>query len=261
MAEQNLYDATTRSSGAFGSSGVGGSGLGVGGAARHRRVGPKSYPSLLTYMVHPGVVLANLVPYATTGLVCIPYGLLRECTYLQIYLTDGAQSLQGTLTITQPNGSSFQKRDLRFKSQLDHTKHFIGERSGVNLDPKNAGIASGLPGQPATASVTLTSNGSSSSAVRVINSVSQVYDLMLTLLEKQQHKQDLRRFGFLVDWHRFSFFGKNEKYSKWNCHELNLFLYKKDREYFDTVVAPFLKVRLETAGHSEIRRVLLLVKS
>ncbi|KAF9215836.1 hypothetical protein BGZ59_000136 [Podila verticillata] len=244
MAEQNLNNAITRTAGAFGSAGVGGRGLGKGGACRHRRIRPKSYPSLLTYMVQPGVVLANLVPNATTGLVCIPYDLLRECTYLQIYVTDGAQSLLSTLTITQSNGSSFQKRDLRFKSQLDHTKHFIGERSGVNLDPKQVGIASGLPDQPATASVTLTSNGSSSSAVRVINSVSQVYDLMLTLLEKQQHKQDLRRFGFIVDWHRFSFFGKNEKYSKWNCHELNLFLYKKDREYFDTVVAPFLKNKL-----------------
>lgn len=250
MADQNIANAATRTTGAFGSTGAGRMGLGKGGAARHRRIGPKPYPPLLTYMVHPGVVLANLVPNASTGLVCIPYGLLRECTYLQIYVTDGAQSLQSTLTIDQPNGSSFQKRDLRFKSQLDHTKHFIGERSGVNLDPKLASVASVSGSGPATTSVTLTSNGSSSSAVRVINSVSQVYDLMLTLLENQQHKQDLRRFGFITDWHRFSFFGKNEKYSKWNCHELNLFLYKKDREYFNTVVAPFLKVseNMECSG-------------
>ncbi|KAG0092081.1 hypothetical protein BGZ92_010913 [Podila epicladia] len=244
MADQNMANAATRTAGAFGSTGAGRMGLGKGGAARHRRVGPKPYPPLLTYMVHPGVVLANLVPDTSTGLVCIPYGLLRECTYLQIYVTDGAQSLQSTLTIDQPNGPSFQKRDLRFKSQLDHTKHFIGERSGVSLDPKQASVASVSGSGPATASVTLTSNGSSSSAIRVINSVSQVYDLMLTLLENQQQKQDLRRFGFITDWHRFSFFGKNEKYAKWNCHELNLFLYKKDREYFDTVVAPFLKNKL-----------------
>ncbi|KAG0303611.1 hypothetical protein BGZ98_006470, partial [Dissophora globulifera] len=37
---------------------------------------------------------------------------------------------------------------------------------------------------------------------------------------------------------------KNGEFSKWNCHELNLFLYKKDKPYFDAVVAPFINNKL-----------------
>jgi hypothetical protein len=78
--------------------------------------------------------------------------------------------------------------------------------------------------------------------VRVVNSVSQVFDLMLTLLVAGDQKQTLRKFSFITDWHRLSSDAKKDKFSKWNCHELNLFLYKKDRDFFDVIVAPFLKV-------------------
>src|SRR5205085_8502723 len=33
---------------------------------------------------------------------------------------------------------------------------------------------------------------------------------------------------------------RREKYSKYACHELNLFLFAKDRPFFDAVVAPYL---------------------
>ncbi|KAG0364889.1 hypothetical protein BGZ54_007046, partial [Gamsiella multidivaricata] len=173
--------------------------------------------------------------------VTVPYTEIKEGSFLQILVTDGAQAVQDFFVVQDLVKTPIQKRDLRFRSPLDHTKHYIGERTGINLDPKlsSAGAASTEPH-----CITLASSGSSSSAVRVINSVGQVYDLMMTLLETEQNKQNLRKFGFIVDWHRFSKAVKDEKYSKWNCHELNLFLYKKDKPYFDEVVAPFIKNKL-----------------
>ncbi|KAG0334848.1 hypothetical protein BG004_000243 [Podila humilis] len=248
MAAQNSNRDIMHGSSNFGGADRGGVAVDKMGAKRHRRILPKPYPCLLNFLVHPGVALFNIKPDAESGQLSLPYGMFRECSYLRVLVVDGEQAVQRTLSISHSNGSSFQKRDLRFKSELDHRRHFIGERVGVNLDPKLT-IAS----NPATAtttasasvaSITLASNGSSSSSVRVINSVRQVYDVMLTLLEKHEYKQSLRHFGFIVDWQQFSLFGKNEKYSKWNCHELNLFLYKKDREYFDAVVKPFLQNKL-----------------
>ncbi|KAF9174046.1 hypothetical protein BGX21_000836 [Mortierella sp. AD011] len=204
---------------------------------------PSRAPPLLNFLVHPSVMLVNLIPDSSTGLISIPYSTFREGTFLQIFALDGFQAVQQSFVVPRPSSDplGFQKRDLRFKSQLAHTKHYIGERAGVELDPKLHATASSSG--VSTASVTLASNGSSS-AVRVINSISQIYDLMLTLLPTEEAKQTLREFGVVVDWHNLSSPSKRERLSKLASHELHLFLYKKDRPFFDAVVAPFLKNKL-----------------
>ncbi|KAF9139673.1 hypothetical protein BG015_001936 [Linnemannia schmuckeri] len=200
-------------------------------------------PPTLNFLANPSVTLVNLTPDPATGVVSIPFSALKDGSFLQVIASDGHQILQQSFVVPRISAAvnfEFQKRDLRFKSQLDHTKHYIGERTGVDLDPKAPGDGADASGLK---SITLASNGSSS-AIRVINSVSQVYDIMLTLLPTEDYKKTLRKFGFVADWGRLSSEAKKEKFSKWNCHELNLFIYKKDKSFFDAVVAPFLKNRL-----------------
>lgn len=198
-------------------------------------------PPTLNFLANPSVALVNLIPNPATGVVRVPFSALKDGSFLQVVASDGHQILQQSFVAPSLSSAvdfAFQKRDLRFKSQLDHTKHYIGERTRVDLDPKTPGGGADANGLK---SITLASNGSSS-AIRVINSVSQVYDMMLTLLPAEDYKQTLRKFGFVAGWGRLSSEAKMEKFSKWNCHELNLFLYKKDKLFFDAVVAPFLKV-------------------
>ncbi|GJJ76478.1 hypothetical protein EMPS_08837 [Entomortierella parvispora] len=223
--------------------GSSGRGLGRGGALRHRKILPPGLPPMLTFSAQPSVILTNLIPNQTTGQLRVPYSDLKECSFLQIYVTDAHQALVQTLPVLSQAETALQKRDLRFKSALNYTRHYIGERSGTQLNPAIAGAS--LPdGTRDAHAITLASNGSSSSAIRIINSVSQVYDLMATLVEGGVHKQNLKKFEFVTEWHRFSEAEKNEKFSKWNCHELNLFIYRKDRVYFDKVVKPFIKSKL-----------------
>ncbi|KAF9965228.1 hypothetical protein BGZ70_005201 [Mortierella alpina] len=224
--------------------GFGGRSLGKGGAKRHRKILPPGGPPPLAFMVHPSAVLANLVPNQSTGLLRLPYAAFKEASYLQICVTDNSQGLQRSLVVPSRVRSDFEQRDLRFRSALKYDKHYIGERSGVNLDPTLTAGTDATSSSFESSSVTLASNGSSASAVRIINSVGQLYDLMMTLLKTASHKQHLRKFGFIVDWHRLSRSARDDRYSKCNCHELNLFLYKKDRKYFDAVVAPFIKNKL-----------------
>ncbi|KAF8943570.1 hypothetical protein BGZ47_005285 [Haplosporangium gracile] len=245
MANQNTANMTAKSN-AFGSTGGGGRGLGKGGAARHRRILPPGLHPVLGFMANPNVIVANLVPDQSTGLVSISYDTFGEGSFLQIFVSDAHQALLRTLVIPGLNGVEYQKRDLCFKSALVHNKHYIGERTGVQLDSKLRATtisSSGTATASEPHSIQLSSTGSSASAIRVINSVSQVYDLLLTLLQ-QSAQATLRKFGFIVEWDRLSLADKNEKFSKWTCHELNLFLYKKDRKYFDDVVAPFIKNKL-----------------
>lgn len=248
MSDQNTTNMTARSN-EFGGRGTGGKGLGRGGAARHRRILPPGLHPVLGFMANPNVVVANLIPDQSTGLVSISYDAFGENSFLQIFVSDAHQALLRTLVVPGLCGVEYQKRDLCFKSPLVHNKHYIGERTGVQLDPKlrtTTISSSGVASSSAPHSIQLSSTGSSASSIRVINSVSQVYDLLMTLLQHSA-QVTLRKFGFVVEWDRLSLADKNEKFSKWTCHELNLFLYKKDRKYFDDVVAPFLKV---TYSHS-----------
>jgi hypothetical protein len=210
-------------------------------ARRSTRVRSRAPPTF-NFLANPSVALVNLIPDPATGVVSVPFSALKDGSFLQVIASDGHQILLKSFVVPRLCAAvefEFKMRDLRFKSQQDHTKHYIGERTGVDLDPKAPG---GIVDASGLKSITLASNGASS-AIRVINSVSQVYDMMLTLLPAEDNKQTLRKFGFVADWGRLSIEVKKEKFSKWNCHELNLFLYKKDRPFFDAVVAPFLKVK------------------
>ncbi|KAF9986039.1 hypothetical protein BGZ75_002268 [Mortierella antarctica] len=212
-----------------------------------RSTGSAQKPPLLNFFAHPSVVLVNLKPDSATGLVRLPLSTFQESTFIQVFAADGHQAVQRSTVLPQhpAEGLGFKKRDLRFKSALDHTKHYIGERTGIDLDLKlQPGVSENAPASIREATITLASNMSAPSLVRVVNSVSQVYDLMLTLLDSEADKENLRKFSFIKDWHRLSTEAKKEKYSKWNCHELNLFLYKKDRAFFDAAVSPFLKNKM-----------------
>ncbi|KAF9927501.1 hypothetical protein FBU30_003218 [Linnemannia zychae] len=240
MAGQNTANMQTVTN-SYGEAGAGGRGLGKGGAYRHRRFLPPGMQPILGFFAHPNAVITNLVPDQITGLVRVPYLALGEGSFVQIFVSDAHQAIFRTLVVPELNDIEHQKRDLCFRSTLTYNKHYIGERTGTQLDPKlyNLSGAKSLESH----SIQLNSTGSSASSIRTINSVSQVYDLMITLI-KSGAQTTLRKFGFIVEWDRLSLAEKNEKFSKWTCHELNLFLYKKDRKYFDAVVAPFIKNKL-----------------
>jgi len=50
---------------------------------------------------------------------------------------------------------------------------------------------------------------------------------------------------FLIKWNTFSDEEKNKKYSNFCSHEVNLFIYFKDPQYFKAVVRPFLENKME----------------
>ena len=51
--------------------------------------------------------------------------------------------------------------------------------------------------------------------------------------------------SFLIKWGGYSQEEKNKKYSQYVCHEVNLFIYFKDPEYFKSVVRPFIANKME----------------
>ncbi len=58
----------------------------------------------------------------------------------------------------------------------------------------------------------------------------------------------LTQFNFLMEWPKLSDEKKAEKYSEFSCHELNFFVYQKDRAFFQATIKPFLKDKLAVSA-------------
>jgi hypothetical protein len=79
----------------------------------------------------------------------------------------------------------------------------------------------------------------------IIDNIAQLFDVQARL-RLAAHASDTENdvgyqfWSFLKDWPTLSKEAKLEKYDRFACHEVNIFLYNKDRAFFDTVVHPFL---------------------
>lgn len=111
-------------------------------------------------------------------------------------------------------------RDLRLTRGLDIKKHFTQQKQ-VSL------LAAGDK---------FTLDDVLSSRLESYDSLASVFRLYATLSGNQQ----LVEFRFILNWPNLKPEEKLENYSKYACHELNFFLSKKDPEFFNTVIRPYL---------------------
>ncbi len=59
------------------------------------------------------------------------------------------------------------------------------------------------------------------------------------------HLPELAKWKFLTTWTSLDDMEKLKKYDKFYSHEMNLFLWNKDREFFEGVVKPLLQNKKE----------------
>ena len=77
----------------------------------------------------------------------------------------------------------------------------------------------------------------STAEIGTLDSLAAVYQLFRSLTDNAE----LAEFEFLLRWPELSRSDRLELYSKYTCHELNAFLFFKDRAFFDDTVAPYLR--------------------
>ncbi|MCH2205497.1 MAG: hypothetical protein MK132_06475 [Lentisphaerales bacterium] len=110
-------------------------------------------------------------------------------------------------------------QDTRLKVILNPEKHFV-ETKKISLLKKD---------EPFTV------KSISSAKVQTYDSLQKVYDLFKTL-HADKH---LIEFSFILDWPTLEENKKKELYSKYACHELNFFIFKKDPKFFQEVILPY----------------------
>jgi hypothetical protein len=192
---------------------AGGMGGGVGG-----RSGKPHSPEVLSsldFLSEPSVVLTNLRPEG--DVLKIDRKALGNRQHIHILAVDPENTVYRSISLPEQPPAY---RDLRLAHGLDPTKHFA-ERNKISVVEKDA---------------VFTLADTNSATMESYDSIRSVYRLYANL----SNNKTLSEFGFILDWPKMKPEEKRQKYSEFACHELNFWLYHKDRAFFDRVIKPAL---------------------
>ncbi len=186
-------------------------------------------PIYQNFLGDPPLALYNLPVDPTNGTVSIEldanYASSYGCAYVVAVDRDSVAHYLQPLAGDKPRN-----RDLALLVPLDQKKGFCEMRTRAEV---RKGESHTIPDV-------------SSTDLQIIDSLEKV---LLVIKEVQTLKHvspgALERFGQLVRWDTMDEEEKNRFLSVQSSHELHLFLYKKDPEYFARVVRPYLVNKME----------------
>ncbi|MDA0658096.1 MAG: hypothetical protein O2931_01390 [Planctomycetota bacterium] len=177
--------------------------------------------SNLNFLPHSSFLAANLRLNAD-GVVELPIAQLAASRQLTVLLVDGDVTEARHVALSK---QEWQPRDRRLKQGFPQDQHLIRTQRSTYL----------------TAGQSLQLESVASGRYRIYDTLDSAFRLLSTL----QPDSRLAEFAFLGKWGSLSTDAKREKYDAFACHELNLFLFRKDREFFDSIVRPHLQNKLQ----------------
>lgn len=231
-------------------------GAAFGAAARFARqatAGADSHVAFFTldFLSRPGVILSNLRPNAATGIVSIPLSTLLGMksdvsaealasalskageVFLSIVAADatttaGVCKSVNLVPAVDPAAVVPPFRDLtKAASSLDPTSHVV-QRSRISV--------LGRPGSTVEVAA-----AASYTRAEVYTSLDRAAGLLASLSNSPQLQADW--MPWMLNWPTLSTKEKRARYSKWTCNETHLYLFFRDPEFFNSVVAPFLSCK------------------
>ncbi len=174
-------------------------------------------PSNLDFLMQSGVLLANLTP-DKEGVVRIPRDRLADRQDIHLVAIGPTDTVFRRVSLPD-GGAKF--RDLRLAQPLQIDKHFT-ERKEVALLVKGGELA--IPDVRAA-------------EMQAYDTLGSVYSLYMT----RTGNATLAEFGFVLEWDALDSEIKRAKYSEYASHELSFFLSRKDPDFFETAILPYLR--------------------
>ena len=170
----------------------------------------------LDFLASESAILVNLIP-DKKGQIQIPADALGSHQHIRVVAIDPINTTSRSVSLPD---QKTQFVDLRMADGLDPKGHFTQQKQ-VSIVPV---------GQ------TFTLHDLTTSKFEAYDSLSRVYDLYSTLSPTPQ----LVEFSFILNWPKLKPEEKRSLYSKYASHELSFFLFKKDPEFFQSVIKPYL---------------------
>ena len=171
----------------------------------------------LDFLARPAAALINLRPDAA-GVVRIPRADLTGHPNVRILAADPTTSVFRDVAL---DDTPVETRELRLAEGLDPATTYSEQKL---VTPVTAG------GALAVADVT-------TSKFEIYDTLSKAW----TLLNALNGDATFQEFEFVLRWPDLDAAERARLYSKYACHELNFFLYRRDPEFFRAVIAPYLK--------------------
>jgi hypothetical protein len=171
----------------------------------------------LDFLSDPSAVIPNLIP-DKDGVVRIERQHLGPHALITVVAVDPLGTTSRSFALPEMPSRFV---DLRLKNGLDPTRHFTQQRL-----------------------ITVVTPGQQFQIDDVVNSRFQFYDSLAKIYSfysTLNKDPNLIEFGFILQWPKLKPEQKREFYSRYACHELNFFLFKKDAQFFADVVQPFLR--------------------
>jgi len=162
---------------------------------------------------------------------------LTLSNYSQLYLVAVDRDSIVQRNIDLDFDAPISKRDLRLNKVLDDSKGITETRKTVKMVPESMLVAQQqYPNSDFIEDIT-------SSEVQLVDSIGKVVEILEEIqkmngLNHQNPEWD--KFSFVKQWSTLTPNEKDRYYSEYMCHEFNLYLRRRDPEYFDAVVRPFL---------------------
>ncbi len=162
---------------------------------------------------------------------------LSQFEHLRIVIVDKDSVTQRLVSIDK---NTFATRDLRLNKKLDPAKGLTETRRNKTLIPEDK---KDYDQKDFIEDIT-------SSEITIVDDMVKVNEILdeVMKLSRCSGSQDYKKFyTFIGKWANglLSREEKNKYYTEYLCHELNLFLKKRDPEFFEAVVKPFLACKME----------------
>jgi hypothetical protein len=208
-------------------------GMGVGGGGRYHgaKRARRSYgggtasrsAAPIDFLAGQSILIANLDP-DKNGLLRVPIKALAGFGCIEVVAVDPENLVRQRVQLADARIAT---RDMRMRQRPDYQKHFTRH----NL------ISVLAAGQKL--------NADDVRKLAVFSSIEDLWMLCGSLLPKAADRAKLAKFSFLLRWPTLKAERKNQLYSEFASHELNFWLYMKDRPYFDKIVKPHLANKID----------------
>jgi hypothetical protein len=189
-----------------------GGGSGSGG----RQAADDSTFANLDFLNDASAILLNLTP-DKNGVVKFSRKDLGPHAHIHVVAVDPVSTTYRSISLPEQAASFV---DLRLRQGLDAKAHFTQQKQVSLLRQGQSFVLADAAG----------------SRFEVYDSLAKVYGLYSTLSKDPK----LVEFSFILTWPTLKIEEKRKLYSKYACHELHYFLSKKDPEFFQTAVRPYL---------------------
>lgn len=172
--------------------------------------------STLEFLANGSTMILNVVP--KDGKIVLDNRLLESHSQIHVLaISDSSTAYR----FSHVSDQAFEPKDRSFVSGLDPDQRFARKKE-----------------------ITFVDSGSEFVVTDVVTGKFELYDnlpAVFRLLTSLNGNTNLEKFRFILEWRNKSDKEKLELYSEFACHELNFFLSKKDRIFFEAVVQPYIK--------------------